>query len=228
MSYCDRCGVELEPGLDLCPLCGGRTRETAEVTGEYHLLSDDAVRNGIRPTVIYFRTVIIVISAAAVITGLVDAVVRPGIQWAPMVWISLAVLGTALLGPLRVSGVIQNFAVDLCAVAVLLFTIDWYTGGIGWFFQIGLPLLLSIGAVGGLVVYGIPRVRVLTAAALVVLGAAAICVASEVIVSTHFRGTATVSWSLVVLISTVPLGFFLVLFEHTVGRYIDLRRRFHL
>ena len=229
MGYCERCGIELEPGMDVCPLCGGSSVSgEIPVRGEYEVHPDDSVREGISVRAIYVRTVLLVLLVPVLVTALVDLIVEPGLTWAPVVWISLGVVGFALLNPLVLRSELLIFFLDLLAVVLLLFGIDWLFNGVNWFFQIGLPLVTAIGVIGAALVLLVPNVRPLVAIAAIILGGAAVCVAVEISLSIFLRGGIGLSWSPVVVISTLPLGAALILFEYTVGRYLDFRRRFHL
>lgn len=230
-NYCKRCGVELEAGMEVCPLCGGNSTDvetSPNDTGEYAIHPDDIQRSGLSFEQIYIRMVLLILLVPILVTGIVDLAVSPGLTWAPVVWIAVLAFGFALLNPLLVTGVLRVFFLDLVAVVLLLLGIDRLLGGIGWFFEMGLPLVMAIGIIGAGVVLLVPKVKVLVAIAVIILGVAVICVAIETIVSVFLSGTISYIWSPIVFASTMPAVIFLILFQYTVGRHLDLHRRFHL
>ncbi len=227
-AFCERCGVELEPGLETCPLCGARPGTTPGDNGEYAPLPEELGRTRIPAREIYRRTTLLVLVTALVVVTIVDVAVSRTLTWAPIVWASLVLLGGAMLGPLAMDGFARPFVTDLLLAALLLLTIDASNGAVEWFVPLGLPILGATGLIAAVVTLVFPRLRTLSSSAAVVGAAASVCVVIEIAVSRWIHGGVVMRWSWIVLIASVPVAAFLVIFEQTVGHYIDFRRRFHI
>lgn len=230
--YCTRCGVELENDLERCPLCGGTdlSEDPSFLADfrEYEPLPERLEEARIGR--IYRRLVTLLFGTASVVVLITDLLDRTsGVDWSPIAIAGItagflfAILPTFRL---RLS---VNFALDVTIAGALLLAIDHLEdGGIDWFIGIALPilgsmLLLLLGAA-----WAIPRVRGVAKAAVILFGTTVLCIVTDLAIRID-RGLPVVpGWSLVVVVSVVPIAAFLVLLQNTVLNEIDFRRRFYL
>ena len=226
--YCEHCGVHLEDDMERCPLCGGAGRLTAEPRVSEYALSDRL--HGVTPVRRIAARVLALLSATAVIIlVIVDLFFTGGLSWTPPV-VTPVVFGTLMgLLPLLSARWRRVFVAELALIAIMLALLDALDdGSLEWFVPVALPILgltaLLLAGSAALV----PRVRGVAKGALILAAAGLLTTGVEVTVRRYQNMAIGISWSAVVLVSTLPAAAFLLLLQQTVLRYVDLRRRFHL
>lgn len=150
MAYCVRCGVKLESGATVCPLCSMEVHAPAEVIGQpgiplfpndntdgpFEHPKLDKNRKGVIELVIAFM-------AIAVITLVITAFAL-GASFSPWLPIGCVVLGGSyLLVGLFVKPTYQHLATWFAAITiVLLFIIDLSDRSLGWSAYANLSIVL--------------------------------------------------------------------------------------
>ncbi|MGE0074513.1 MAG: DUF6320 domain-containing protein [Sphaerochaetaceae bacterium] len=150
MAYCVRCGVKLESGATVCPLCSTEVLAPAEVIGQpgiplfpndntdgpFEHPKLDKNRKGVIELVIAFM-------AIAVITLVITAFAL-GASFSPWLPIGCVVLGGSyLLVGLFVKPTYQHLATWFAAITiVLLFVIDISDRKVGWSAYANLSIVL--------------------------------------------------------------------------------------
>lgn len=229
--YCTHCGVELEPGLTRCPLCGGTdlSEDPAFLSDfpEYEPLPERLEKARIGR--IYRRLVTLLFGTAAMVVLITDLLDRSGgPDWSPIAIAGIAAgFLFAILPSLRLR-LWTNFALDVAIAGALLLAIDRLEDGtVDWFTGIALPILGAMLVLLLAAAWAMPRVRGVAKPAVIILATAILCVVVDLAIRLD-RGLPVVpGWSLVVAASAGPVAAFLVLLQHTVLREIDLRRRFY-
>ena len=239
MSYCYRCGVELERNANVCPLCGiavpdpgttdARQFDGETITGYPPDVPTSAIAGA--PIDHHQRRVVLTLFLLLPVPmiGLAWFIREPGPLW--MVWAMVVLLALWIaLVPLR--RLFRWPMVYAVVVGVMggggVVGADALNGHIDWSVQIALPVSAVVfGAVGTLlrVTRGF-RDWGLPALAVCVLGVALTAVVTDGLVN-RFYGEPFVSGTyalLVVAVPTAAVSFYL----QRRGVRVDLRRLFHM
>jgi hypothetical protein len=232
MAICVNCGVELDDGLLICPLCGKHPKErTLEAVPFFNYPGDisNLQRKEIRKS-LWELSAIIAFSAVAVCT-IVDLVIEKKLTWSLFsdatiagMWLILTLFLHAYKKPfVIVPGLVVTVLADL-------FLIDLITGGRKWFFDAGLPLVISAIAtvLAIIILYKIANLKGLNiiAAALVVLSGS--CIIIEMILDDYVKGSVDLRWSLIVAISVFPVAALLLYYHYRLKRVNLLDRFLHI
>jgi peptidoglycan/LPS O-acetylase OafA/YrhL len=229
MTYCSRCGVEVEERAEACPLCEApiqRLDEPPEDPARY----PDVVATPDRQ-VRYLVWILSTAALSSITLTLVtlDVVLNQRITWslfpligAGVIWLLITLVVALARRPIFV---IVGQAV---ATGGFLFLIDIFDGRLHWFAPLALPIVAVVTGASVLVwlVARLSRRAPALIAAAVLAGCAAGSVAVDLLVSAYL-GTPGMSWSFVVLGAAVPLMVFLLYFHIRLGRRLHLGRIMH-
>jgi hypothetical protein len=232
MPYCAQCGVEVNNGVDACPLCGfsvpilsGEAVDPSPYP-EIRLPADSAP--GTRRRLIWqVFTLILAVSFAIVLSS--DLVKHEAITWSRY---ALSALGL----------------VWLCATFALIFFRHAWLVYLGWFLSmVGFLALVDLGHEGlfwflplGLPMAGMAFASMALMHLLYHRGLRGAlwwgCIAILLIVLSFgldllisgFLGAVSLTWSFIVLSIGGPLAVFLFYYHFRLGRRIDLKRVFHV
>lgn len=241
MPYCSECGVEVDAGVEACPLCKApihRSAEREEATrphaaypdriidpeDRYHLTATERRRIAVELLSLAFGL------AGAVIL-LVDLVVNQRLGWSLYVLVSVGFAWLVTTMPLILYGKPWlAFAVLAPALPLFLFLIDVFDGsGIGWFLPYGFPIagagLATVASVGAVI--GGSRRKGLNVVATIFLGAAAFLLILEGILDLN-RGGLSPYWSAIAALALAPTAVVLYFLHGRVLRGADLRKVFRL
>jgi hypothetical protein len=244
MSYCYRCGVELDSGADECPLCGtgvpsealadspGAAAGSAPPTAHGYP-SDDPAGPVARRSVLSARqrnTAISVLLLPAIpLLLLVWFVQEPGMRW--ILWtvggIGALWLAAVPLRPLLRHPVLYGVVVS-AMVSGIIIGVDATWGTIGWSLEVAVPVgLLVLGWFGAVyrtsrrfTVWGLP-----VAAAVLLAITTTVSIADGLV--NRLYGEPFIGPTFVLLVAAVPLAS-LSLYLHRIGVRLDLRKVFHL
>lgn len=186
MSYCVNCGVELDASATKCPLCdtpvyNPKAPEPATQPSPFPK-EKGQVEVVKRKDLGVLLTVIVLATAAT--CGLLNAFVFQSNLW------SLAVIGVFLV-----------LWVIMIPVVVYLYLLTYLTGYNGWFYGLGLPIVLLVTAVVEAVTLCIRRLPMsfLTGALYLISGIAVLCVGLELLIDRYLRQEIMLGWSAIVL-----------------------------
>jgi hypothetical protein len=229
MTYCSRCGVEVEERVEACPLCEApihRLDEPRKDPARYPEVVATPDRQ-VRYLVWILSTAALSSITLTLVT--LDVVLNHRITWslyplvgAGVIWLLITLVVALARRPIFV---IVGQAV---ATGGFLFLIDISDGHLHWFAPLALPIVAVVTAASLLVwlVARLSRRAPALIAAAVLAGCAAGSVAVDLLVSAYL-GTPGMSWSFVVLGAAVPLIVFLLYFHIRLGRRIHLERILH-
>jgi hypothetical protein len=229
MTYCSRCGVEVEERVEVCPLCEApiqRLDEPREEVARYPDIAATPERQ--------VRYLVWILSTAALASltltlSTLDVVLNERITWSlypliggGVIWLLITLVVAVARRPIFV---IVGQAV---ATGGFLFLIDISDGHLHWFAPLALPIVAVITGASVLVwlVARLSHRAPALVAAAVLFGCGAASVVVDLLVSAYL-GTPGMSWSFVVLGATAPLIVFLLYFHIRLGRRIHLARVLH-
>ncbi|MGB8490845.1 MAG: DUF6320 domain-containing protein, partial [Bacteroidales bacterium] len=210
MIICVNCGVELEDGLKVCPLCGKDPRSTDEKENASGNHPSDIIQILRKENRRYFWELSGVIAFLGIaVCTLLDFLTGKGLNWSLYsdvsllsAWVILTLYLYAYKRTLTI--VVLQFFTVLAA----LYLISLITPGRKWFFPVGLPLataaFLSVGAV--IVLYKAASFKGLNiiASALVLLSG--FCIVAEIVFDKYWDSVVDLRWSLIVAVSILPVA----------------------
>ncbi len=232
MSICVHCGVELDSGLMVCPLCGKNpetgVEETADDTGQPSAIL--RIHKKENKKTIWELSGILAFSAVAICL-IVDLLTFKGIQWAHftsvnilMVWVILTLLLFCRNRPfLLLAGVMAGI------LTILLF-VDLFTGGMGWFLPVGLPITAALFLAAGILIlfYRFTSMKGLNLIGAGMILMAGFCIVMEIILDLFITGQTGLQWSLITASSIFPVAMILFFYHYRLKRGRRLDTIFHL
>ena len=232
MSYCVNCGVELDDSAKTCALCNTPVfnpnkiiRENVKTPFPEEKGSVEMVRR--KDFGILLSTVVL---ATAVTCGLLNAFVFTGTLW------SLAVIGVCvILWVIMVPVVIYKLPIyvsilfDGLSVIVYLYMLTYMVNSGGWFWDLGLPIVVYVTAVIELIticIRKLPR-SFLTNALYIITGIGLLCGGLEVLIDKYIAGTISLRWSAVVLTVCIIVDIAIITMLSLRRLRNAVRRRLH-
>ena len=232
MSYCVNCGVELGEGVKTCPLCNTpvinpNQPDCPEGTPFFPTREPVIAPVSKKGPAIVVTSMLV---SLAVCCGLLNLALRPDVFWSSYIMGGAAMLWIWLVPPLlwRKMPSLLRVAVNMCAMAFYIYLIAYESGGIGWYFALALPILLTLGVIGIPVCWMFRHRSRLTAGITALLGTGLLCTAIEYFVDCYLRGAWSPVWSLVVVAAAVGLSIPLIVIRCVPSLREEARRRFHL
>jgi hypothetical protein len=232
MSICVNCGVELDEGLLVCPLCGkypsniGNEEQSVDnyPSAILHLHRKENRKH------LWELSGIISFSAIAVCT-IVDLLVGKKLGWSLFTdilisgaWLTLTIIlffynRTFTL----ISLLLFNILIDL-------FLIDKITDSKAWFLPLGLPLTFALFVSAGSIaaIYKAARIRGLNIIAMALIVVSVYCIILEMSVDIFLRGIVELRWSLIAAISILPGSLVLFHYHYRLRRGNRLDSFFHV
>lgn len=226
--YCERCGVELEPGFSVCPLCGASEQsdqepQITESPLDEPLPVESVVRRMFRQSLLGTGATV------AIILLIVDLGMNNALSWAPVAIVPV-VAGTAVVVfPLIFRRWLYTFLSSTATIMAMLALLDLLSDGVlDWFLPVALPLTLAAGVLVELHRFLLPRLPGVVKGSVILVGTGIMTAVVDLTIAIYTGGPIGLRWSQFVLLATLPAAALLVLLHRTVLRYIDLRRRFHI
>lgn len=234
MSLCANCGVELDEGLNTCPLCGFTNGEPAiKKSGDKpEYLPSDIILLHRKETRrhLWELSGIISFSGIAVCT-IVDLVIGKNLHWSLFADISILAswvfLTLILLAFRRYYIIIPGL---LFTILAMIFLFDLCTPPVDWFFSIGLPLTIALFIAVSIVVFlwkvaHFMGFNILAIAFLVLSG---FCIVSEVFIDKHLYNKVEIHWSAIVAVSILPIALVLLFVHYRMKKGKRLDSYFHV
>lgn len=223
MSYCVNCGVELDASAKACALCNTPVYNPNEIRKENVLppypVEDGQVERvkrkdmGILLSIVFLTT--------AITCGLLNVLVFTGTRW------SLAVIGVCvILWVIMIPVVIYtkqsvyvSILYDGMAIAGYLYMLTYMVKQDGWFWGLGLPIVVLVTALVEAVTFALRKLpkSFLTNSLYIITAIAILCTGLELLIDRYLASGLRLSWSAVVL--TVC-----VIVDITVITMLSLRR----
>ncbi len=233
MSYCVNCGVELHGSAKTCPLCNTPVYNPNEVKKEeqptpYPQEKGQVEKVKRKDLGILLSTVVL---ATAITCGLLNAYVFTGPLW------SLAVIGVcAVLWVIMIPVVIYtNLSIyisllfDGAAAAGYLYMLAFMIGRDGWFFGLGLPIVVLVTVIAEVVTFAVKKLpkSFLTESLYLITAVAVLCVGLEVLIDRYIGDGIALSWSAVVLTVCVIVDIALITILSLRRLRNAVRKRLH-
>ncbi len=230
MSYCVNCGVELDPGTAVCPLCGTPAWKPDPASPSYFPTKPAEVRPASKREAVILLTAML--ASVSVCCGLLNLLLPTRRPWslyvigaAVMLWIWFVLPMLARRLP-----IFFKLTFDVAAIGVYVWLISIDLNGGVWFRGLALPILgwacgvvfvLSFLLRGG-------RRSILSSMALCIGAAGLLTLGVEFAVDRYLRGVWEPGWSLAVLVVCVGLIIPLRIVRRVPALREETRRRFNL
>jgi hypothetical protein len=229
MPVCRNCGVEIDLGLKVCPLCGEAVEKNAITDpGKQPQPQKDKPEKRYPWFLELFSFFAF---AAFIIVFAVDFAYGANLTWSriPMVSIFFSWLFAFLLHHLRLK---PYLLVTLETINFLFFlwALDLFISSHSWFLPLALPLILILGILFLLVIVSIRTFKLSTLSAIAVgtftVGIFLLCL--EIIINLYMDNF-FISWSIVAFACIIPVsGLFLYLQVKNRKKGSDLKKIFHI
>lgn len=233
MSYCVNCGVELEKSAIECPLC------CAPVLNAF---VDEPDEPPAYPEIIFIppktsrRYSAFLISMVMLVPNVVCALTNlftpASGHWAVYVVASSLLLWIIGILPLCMQrhNAYLLLGIDTGAAVCFAFTLSLFHRAGGWFFKLGLPLILALAFAVGLMVYWLRyKKRRWTSVCMAVLGILGwYSLLLEGLLRLYYAGAFAVKFSIIIAVSCVLLMVFFGFIEHNERFRSWLARRFYV
>ncbi len=232
MALCVNCGVELDDGMEICPLCGkdSLVKDIEEGTsGNY---PSEIIRLQKKENIRYFWELAGIIAfSAIVVCSIVNLLISKRLGWSLVSDVSTAtawVVVTLFLFLHRKPYIL----VPLVMVTILtaLFFIERFTHSRGWFFPVGLPVTLSsfIAAAAILTLSKAAHFKGLNLIAASLLILSGFCILIEIILDRYISKTVDLRWSLITAVSIFPVSLILTFYHYRLRKGNKLDSFFHI
>lgn len=233
MSYCVNCGVELDPALEVCPLCHTPVVNPGQIKPVDKKppfpMEKGQVEEVKRKDLGVLLTSVLV--AVSVTCGLLNLLVFQSSAW------SLLVIGVCIvLWVFCVPAVIYTrlnvygaLLLDGLSIVLYLYLITFMTGSEGWYWGLALPITVYVIALAELLalcVRKIPR-SMLVNGILFFSSIGILCVGIELLIRRFLEERLWLTWSAVVLTVCVILVIMLVTLLSRRRLRNAVRRRLH-
>jgi len=232
MTICVNCGVELDEGIKICPLCGKDPEEKIEqnnVSGNY---PSGIIQLQKKENRKYLRELsgLIAFSGIAACT-VIDLLLSNGLKWSLLsdisilsAWIILTLYQFAYKRP-----VLVIISLMLTALAALFF-IDLIVTGRTWYFAVGLPVTITVFISAGILIFLYKKVlmRGLNLIAIAFIFLAGFCIVTEIVLDRFQEASVDLLWSLIVSVSILPVAIVLLFYHYRLKKGKRLDSFFHI
>lgn len=240
MIICSQCGVALEEKMTVCPLCNTPVNQqpVTDSTGKEHeaepdekFMADFVKLTKIQKRKLFWELSGIILFSGILVTLITDLVITGNITWSRYsITICLVLfINTTLLSFWR-NRLLVFLGGSFISTSVLLVLLDVYNEKAGWGTQLGIPLLLALYLIIFILVLFNRATRQhgfnMLGYIFLAIGLYALCI--EGFVDRYVQGEIAFRWSLIVLVSMIPIAIILFFFHYRLNKGIELRRFFHI
>ncbi|MBD3193029.1 MAG: hypothetical protein GF308_20500 [Candidatus Heimdallarchaeota archaeon] len=236
MPYCSRCGVEVEPTVEKCPLCGTPIQQLEDEPPLFQKKYPDALpekpkqeRTAQQKRMLALEIVSISLALPLLIVLGINLIANKTVSWSLypisaliLIWILTAI---PLLIPKRPIIIIPG---EVIAVAAFLVIVDYLPNNqIDWYLNLALPTIALLGVIVTAIVLGARRVKEhgFLIAAMILAGVGLINLGLDLIIMSYVRGKVSIVWSPFVLIPTFLIAGGLLYFHFRLRKKVNLERR---
>ncbi|MGC9352503.1 MAG: DUF6320 domain-containing protein [Mariniphaga sp.] len=241
MKRCPNCGVESEENANFCALCGEPLLEntayhevfikSGKLRREEKLLTDYQKLTGFQKRKIFWQISGLIFISGIIITLLIDFIGNRSITWSKYpATISLVLFLNFTLNTFLRKRITLMVALSFLSVTALFILFDIYAGDTGWEIKLGIPTLLVAYITVLILIFLIRRAKQkgLNVIAYSMIAAGVLCVCIEGMISIYFRSSVYFGWSLIVMVSVVPISMLLLYMHYRLKKATDLKRFFHI
>lgn len=239
MPYCPNCKVMLAPGSKFCPLCLGASADSPEAVSQVPVSIPPEVRNveeseKLSPAeqrFMVFELLCASFGMILVVSIATDIALVHCITWSRysslvlvMVWLFSAI-------PLLLWGrPFLIYAVLGPALFLAVFLWGAFSGNFSWFLPLGLPVIFFVesAVIPAFVLVSVQRRKGLNMVGTILAAAGYLCAGVDGTIMRYLHGTVYLSWSIVVIMSVIPVSGYFFYLHYRVTKQASLRKLFRL
>ncbi len=232
MVICVNCGVELDDGLKICPLCckDPEKKEDNEYYSENSPSGIIHLRKIENKRELWELSGIIAFSGIVICT-IIDLIISKGLRWSLFSDVSISAAWMILtLFQFAYKRILTIFILLMLTILAALFFINLIGTGKEWFFPLGLPETVAAFTSAGAIIllYKVVHLKGLNliSAALMVLSV--FFIITEIILDKYTSGTVNILWSLIVAVSILPVALVLFFYHYRLKKGHHLDSFFHI
>lgn len=242
MKVCNYCGVELDAEMNFCPLCGHKSNtpvvmsrkdinnkeKKVNKTEAYNF--EELTKSQQRKVVWELATFVLV--SCVVITLIIDLLTSSRqITWSKYTM----TIGLILLIDISLIIFVQKrlfllFSGCFASTTLLLFLLDLYNQHLYSGLKLGIPIIFFICLVVFLLAILIRKSKQkgINIIAYSMIAAGIICMCIEGIITLHTQLQLKFLWSMVVMVSVLPVSAILLYIHYRLKRVTNLKKAFHI
>jgi len=232
MTICINCGVELDDGLKICPLCGKDPVNKGEVQHVSDNLPSDIIQVQRKENRKYLWELsgIIAFSGIAVCT-ILDLLTGKGLSWSLFSDVSITAAWVILtLYQFAYKRTLILVTALILTILAALYLIDLVAVGREWFFHVGLPVTIAIFIAAGTVIilyrtFHLKGLNIIASAFIVLSG---YCMITEIIFDKYLKDSVDLQWSLIVAVSILPVALVFFFYHYRLKKGNRLDSFFHI
>jgi ABC-type transport system involved in cytochrome c biogenesis permease subunit len=232
MTLCVNCGVELDDGLKICPLCGKDPENKEE---QEHISSNypsGIIQLQKKETRRYLWELsgIIAFSGIAACT-ILDLLTGKGLNWSLFSDVSITAAWVILtLYLFTYKNALAIVTLQMLTILTALFFIDLIATGREWFFLVGLPVTVVGFFAAGTVIflYRAVHLKGLNIIASAIIALSGYCIITEIIFDKYRNGFVDLQWSLIVAVSVLPVALLFFFYHYRMKKGNRLDSFFHI
>lgn len=241
MNLCNNCGVELEQKMRFCPLCGKHiTDETPEdqeyiqfqkTKQEEQLMSDFEELTPTQKRKLFWQLSGLILISGMIVTFIIDLIINRDITWSKYsisACLALFLIITMIVFLKR--KIVISLTGSSITTSILMVLFDVFNKNIGWGTKLGIPMVFSFYLVVFVLISLVRRSKQrginLIAYFLIASGILSLCV--EGIISLQINSKLSFQWSVIALVSVLPISAMLLFIHYRLRKATDLKRFFHI
>ncbi len=232
MALCINCGVELDEGMDICPLCGKDSVNKVGQEGISDNYPSGIIRLQKKENIRYLWELAGIIAfSGIVVCTIVELLISKRLGWSLISDVSTAtawVVVTLLLFLNKKPFILVPLM--MLTILTALFFIDLFTGAKGWFSPVGFPVTLAsfIASAAILTLYRAAHFKgfnIIAAALLILSG---FCIIIEIFLDKFIDNHVDLRWSLIAAVSVFPVSLILTFYHYRLKKGNKLDSFFHV
>ncbi len=232
MSYCVKCGVELEAAQKSCPLCGVAVINPGEPPTE-EKTTYPKQRDELKKTdrMFWIRFISILLAVPIITCVITNLLSGQGITWSIYVIAGVFMLWVAATAPFYFAkfNYVRMLLFDVAGLFIGLFVIEIHTSGNGWVLLIVLPIVLYC-VLAGLVIIFLAKsgyIRRLGVAAAIFISIAIMLPGLELLIDIYNLDAIQIAWSWFVIAPCLSVAALLILLNRNKRFKNELQKRLH-
>ena len=236
MPYCSKCGVQVESSIKNCPLCQFPIPNIEGIDTVESNFPNPENSYPLKRLAKKKRWFSILTTLIIIIIGLnifIDFKYDSLLQWSKIVTVCLL---TTWVYIFLFFGFINSFIINLVLFSAntLLLTVllDYiFDNKLTWFYELSLPIILMFTVLAILFAFLFSKTKRkgINVVSYILLPASIYCIGTEAFISKYILGEIVLYWSLIVLITALPISFLLLYLHYGIPEkyWVKLKRKFH-
>ncbi|MEA1888055.1 MAG: hypothetical protein U9N72_12690 [Bacteroidota bacterium] len=229
-KICPNCGVILDEGMEICPLCNYRFEDDTKEKSE--LYPSDILDLSERKSRVYaWELSAIIAFSANLVCIIVDMVIVKGLNWSLYavtsisgIWLFITSFVFFLKRP-------AMLGISLATTTLVMLVIfDLLSPPLAWFVGIGLPVSLSFWILFAIFLFILRKLgtKGFNVLAIVFIELSVLCIIIDIFIDLALMESINIDWSAITAATLVPVAGVLFFMHYRMKRGKDLGSFFHV